>query len=306
VSSLPTLAVTGGTGFIGQHVLRHAIAAGFPIRALTRKPQHPRPGVEWVQGSLEDEPSLDRLVAGSDVVLHIAGALNAHSRELFETANVAGTLAVVEAARAEGIKRFIHISSLSAREPQLSAYGASKARSEGIVSSAPLDWTIIRPPAVYGIGDTEMLELFRMARRGLVALPPKGRLSLIAVDDLVRLLLVLATLRDEEPATYEPDDGHAGGFSHNELAQALGQAVGRKRVASFALPRRALMTISRIERLLRGEGAKLTADRVGYFCHPDWVCRPDLQPPAAIWRPELGLEQGLRDTADWYRAAKWL
>ena len=306
MSVLPTLAVTGGTGFIGQHVLRHAIAAGFPIRALTRKPQHSRPGVTWVEGSLEDGPSLLPLVEGSDVVLHIAGALNAPTREGFEIANVAGTLAMVEASRMLGVRRFLHISSLSAREPRLSAYGASKARSEAIVAAAPLDWAIIRPPAVYGIGDTEMLELFRMARRGLVALPPKGRLSLIAVDDLARLLLVLATLRDEEPATYEPDDGHPGGVTHGQLARALGHAVGRKRVASFALPRGVLMMLSRFERMVRGEDAKLTPDRVGYFCHPDWVCRPDLAPPPTVWRPSIGLEEGLRDTADWYRAAKWL
>jgi len=306
VSQLPTLAITGGTGFIGQHLLRHAAAAGFEVRALTRKPQHPRPGLTWIEGSLEDAESLARLVSRTEAVIHVAGAINAPSAQAFEAANVAGTLALVEAARGEGVQRFVHISSLAAREPELSAYGASKARSEAIVAASPLAWSIVRPPAVYGVGDREMLELFRFARRGVVPLPPRGRLSLIAVDDLVRLFLMLAEARDEEPAIYEPDDGHRGGVSHAELARALALAVGRKRVATPALPRWLLKLIGRLDMWIRGENAKLTPDRVGYFCHPDWTSREDMQPPRTIWLPEIGLDRGLKDTADWYRAAKWL
>src|SRR3546814_17041289 len=75
---------------------------------------------------------------------------------------------------------------------QLSRYGASKAQAEELVKSSGLDWTIVRPPAVYGPRDTEMFELFRAARLGIVPLPPGGATSIIHVDDLARLLLVLA------------------------------------------------------------------------------------------------------------------
>ena len=306
MSTAPILAITGGTGFIGQHLLRHAAAHGFQVRALARVPQHARPGVVWIEGSLGDPESLARLVSRADAVIHVAGVINAATRGDFETGNVAGTLALVEAARVEGVRRFVHVSSLAAREPHLSAYGWSKAKSEAVVSSAPLDWTIVRPPAVYGVGDREMLELFRMARRGLVALPPAGRMSVIAADDLAALLLALAGVRDEEPATYEPDDGHPGGITHAELAQALGQALGRKRVRTMAMPRGFLHLIGRVEGMARGPNAKLTADRIGYFCHPDWVSSPQAQPPETLWKPEIGLGEGLKATADWYRAAKWL
>jgi uncharacterized protein YbjT (DUF2867 family) len=86
---------------------------------------------------------------------------------------------LIDAARGAGVRRFVHISSLAAREPELSDYGRSKARSELVVAASGLDWTIIRPPAVYGPGDRETFELFKMARRGLVALPPRGRFSVI-------------------------------------------------------------------------------------------------------------------------------
>ena len=79
-----------------------------------------------------------------------------------------GTLAMLAAATAGGVSRFVHVSSLAAREPKLSLYGASKARAEELVERSGLDWAIVRPPAVYGPGDKETLELFKMAKRGLM------------------------------------------------------------------------------------------------------------------------------------------
>src|SRR3546814_8906938 len=86
-------------------------------------------------------------------------------------------MAVVDAMRQRGVRRLIHVSSLSAREPGLSDYGWSKELAERHVKASGLDWTIIRPPAIYGPGDREMLELFRMAKRGFMLMPPGGRLS---------------------------------------------------------------------------------------------------------------------------------
>src|SRR3546814_14244242 len=79
---------------------------------------------------------------------------------------------MIAAAAAADVGRFVHVSSLAAREPELSAYGRSKAESEKLMAESGLDWAIVRPPAVYGPGDRESLELFRMAARGLVLLPP--------------------------------------------------------------------------------------------------------------------------------------
>ncbi len=204
------LAVTGGTGFVGQRLIDLALARGHRVRALTRKAQEPRDGVEWIEGSLESREALERLVTASDAVIHVAGVINAPDAAGFEAGNVTGTLAMLAAATAAGTHRFIHVSSLAAREPGLSLYGASKARSENLVRSSGLDWMIVRPPAVYGPGDRETLELFKMAKNGLILLPPKGRLSLIHVDDLARLLLTLAESRLPKKEVLEPDDGRAG------------------------------------------------------------------------------------------------
>lgn len=299
------LAITGGTGFLGGHVLREAAARGHSIKALTRSAQLPRPNVEWVKGTLEDHRVLADLAEGADAVIHIAGAINAPALAGFIEANVTGTASLLTAAEAVGVKRFIHVSSLSAREPDLSDYGWSKAASEAIVVQSPLDWTIVRPPAIYGAGDREMLELFRIARRkAVVPLPPSGRVSLIEAGDLARLLLDLIEARGAIGQVYEPDDGVIEGYSHREFGKLIGQGVGRPRVLALPVPGFALRLAAMVERIRHGDRAKLTPDRVRYFCHPDWVVQK--RPPAAIWEAKVKAAEGLKATADWYRSEGWL
>lgn len=300
-----TLAITGGTGFVGNTLVRHAVRRGHPVRALTRRPQPAMNGVRWIEGSLEQPDSLARLAEGADALIHVAGVINAPHREAFQIGNAMGTLAMVDAAKAAGLRRFIHVSSLAAREPGLSNYGWSKARAERIVGASGLDWTTVRPPAVYGPGDPEMLELFRMAKRGLVMLPPGGRLSVIEVSDLSRLLLSLVNVEETLAEIYEPDDGVEGGWSHEEFGRAIGIAVGRK-VATLSMPPAILHAAAKIDRLFRRGRAKLTPDRVNYFCHPDWVAVPERHPPSELWRPHIKTPDGLKATAVAYRAAGWL
>ena len=113
------------------------------------------------------------------------------------------------------------------------------------------------------------------------------------------MLLALAT-KTVAPAVYEVDDGHV--LTHAAMAQAIARAVGRKRVLTLHLPKAALMLGAKLDRAVRRDGAKLTADRVGYLAHPDWTARPAMRPPAELWTPEIAPEHGLAATARWYRA----
>jgi uncharacterized protein YbjT (DUF2867 family) len=299
------LAITGATGFVGGQLLDQALAAGHEIRALTRRSQDDRKGVTWIDGALDRPDSLERLVDGADAVVHVAGVINAPDAAGFEAGNVAGTAAMLAAAEQAGVKRFVHVSSLSAREPQLSLYGASKARSEELVEASALSSVIVRPPAVYGPGDRETLELFRMAARGFVLLPPRGRLAVIHVQDLARMLLALADPASPSGLIVEPDDGRANGWSHEEFGQALGRAVGRK-VVTISTPRALLRAGALVDGIVRRGRAKLTADRVAYFCHPDWTVVSDRAVPQDIWQPAVDTDRGLAETASWYRTEGWL
>lgn len=306
VATTVTIAVTGATGFVGQAVLDEAVRRGLLVRALTRRAQEPRDGVTWVRGDLADHGALRALAVGSDAVLHIAGVVNAPDAAGFQAGNVAGTQAILDAAGALGEKRFICVSSLAAREPDLSDYGRSKHAAEELVRASRLDWTIIRPPAIYGPRDAELLELFKAARFHVLPMPPAGRASIIHVDDLARLLLDLVPSGERVSGQiFEPDDGRIDGWAHGALASAIGDAMGR-RVWSPAMPKGLLMGAARLDRMLRRGKAKLTPDRASYMSHPDWVSTPDRSVPRDVWQPEIPTVQGLASTAQWYREAGWL
>ena len=297
------LALTGGTGFVGRATIAAAVAAGHHVPALARRPQPPQTGVEWVAGDLADRAALGRLCQGADAVLHIAGRVSAPDRASFDAANVDGTAAVVRAAVDAGVRRFVHVSSLAAREPDLSDYGGSKAGAEAAARAFTGELAIVRPPGVYGPGDAEMRDVFRLAAWGLAVVPPPGRVSLIHVDDLAQLLVALAT-SPAPPALTEPAGGPS--IDHHRLAYAIGRAVGRPRPLVLSVPAPLLAAVARLDRRLRGEDAKLTPDRARYLVHPDWSARPELAPPPALWSPAIALDDGLAATARWYRDAGWL
>ena len=300
------VAVTGATGFVGCALRDEAARRGVALRALTRREQPGAAGVEWVRGDLHDHAALAELVEGAEAVVHVAGVVNTPDPMGFHLGNVEGTETLVAAAQAAGVGRFLFVSSLAAREPQLSKYGQSKRHAEEVVQASGLDWTIVRPPAIYGPRDREMFEMFRAARWGVLPMPPEGRASVIHVEDLARLLLALLP---GGPAVrhriFEPDDGRPGGWSHRELARAIGASVGRKVLVPH-LSRRFLSGAARLDRLLRGDKARLTPDRVGYMAHPDWVSAPEHAVPPEFWTPWIETPGGLKATAEWYRRSGWL
>jgi uncharacterized protein YbjT (DUF2867 family) len=294
--------MTGATGFVGAETLAQAVAAGHHVTALTRRPQPAISGVEWIIDTLDDAKALDRLVSGSDVVLHIAGVVNAPDRAGFAAGNVTGTANVIAAMQRAGVKRLVHVSSLAARQPDLSDYCWSKFGAEENVRASDLDWTMIRPPAVYGPRDTEFVEVLRVARYGWLPVPPAGRASLIHVRDLARVLLATcnAPTGRYSGQIWEVDDGAPAGLSHLELAAAMGRALRRK-VRPIPLPQSILLCFAAIDGLLRRARAKLTPDRVRYMCYPDWVADPAQKPPTDLWMPHISIDEGLAEIAAPFR-----
>jgi len=299
------LALTGTTGFVGGHLLEAALAGGYAVRALVRRPQSARAGVEWIEGDLRDAAALARLCEGATAAIHVAGAINAATRAAFFAANEEGTRALLAAAKAARVLRFVQVSSLAAREPGLSDYGASKAAADTAVRASPLSTAIVRPPAVYGPGDRETLALFRLARGGVVPVVGRGRFSIVHVADLAAALLALAATR--ATGTYEIADGSPP-FTQAIFARAIAAALGG-RVRIVPLPTALLSIGAAIDTLAaraQGRAPKLSRDRARYFAHSDWTADPAPLIATGLWRPLIPATRGLVETAAWYGAAGWL
>lgn len=300
-------AITGGTGFVGSKVIAEARAAGHEVRALTRRAQPDREAVTWVSGDLADDEALRQLCEGAAATIHIAGIVNAPDEAGFRRGNVEGTRAMLRAAEAARVRRFVHVSSLAARAPELSLYGASKKAAEELVRTSPLDWVMVRPPAVYGPGDTEMLDIYRLAARGWAFLPGRGRFSLVEVRDLARALIALALSDKGSGQIFEIEDGH-GALGHEDMARLVGAAVGT-RPRMVRLPPPALRLGAAADWLrgkLSGELPKLSFDRARYLAHPDWTADASALRSLGIWEPRTAPAEGIRRTAEWYRKQGWL
>ena len=176
-----TIAITGATGFIGSALIERLIATGRHIQALVRPASaHKQPvngAVQWIKGDLDNSDSLRQLVHGAEVIIHCAGIVRSATREQFNRVNVDGVSRLAQAvSEQQPAPRFLLISSLAAREPQLSAHAASKQQGERALmdSSGNTEWTVFRPTAVYGPGDREIMPVLRWMARGVAPLLGSG------------------------------------------------------------------------------------------------------------------------------------
>jgi len=305
----PVVALTGATGFIGAVLRERLLAAGYRVRALYR----PRPGrvlqgaerLTWVAGDLDDHAALAALLEGAEAVVHGAGSVRGARRADFDRVNETGVLNLVRAAEREaGCRRFLLLSSLAAREPQLSDYARSKRLGEQALATNArrLAWAVLRPPAVYGPGDREMLPLFRSMARGLAPVPGKGdgRFSLLHVADLASAVVAWLDGHGESGRTYELDDGHERGYDWDTLL-AIASRVLRNhapiRRLSIPLPcLRLAAGINLAAARIFGYAPMLTPGKVREITHADWVGDGSALTKATGWRPLIGFERGLADT----------
>jgi nucleoside-diphosphate-sugar epimerase len=303
-------AVTGATGFLGRHIVQALARDGWAVRLLARRdpidPLWRELEPEVVFGDLSDETALRRLSDGAEVVIHAAGLVKARTRADFDAVNDIGPRQVASAASPGA--HMVLVSSLAAREPQLSHYAASKRAGEMAASAILGDrLTVVRPPAIYGPGDRETLPLFRAAEASpvLPVFDPRARIAMIHVADAARQIAALALV---EPAgqTWALCDGHAEGYSWAELMTTAAEAVGR-RPRLVRVPDAVLRGLAVTNLLARTAGGApmLTPGKARELLHRDWSLKPrELAPglPAATF----GLSGGFAQTVEWCRVTGWL
>lgn len=274
------------------------------MRALVRNPakasQLAGLGVTLIEGDLANSTALEQLLANCDAVVHGAGAVRGNSQADFDRVNVAGTAAVISAARAQDRPpRLLLLSSIVAREPQISWYAHSKWEGEQLLEQCTdIDHIVLRPPAVYGPGDKEMLPIFELMQRGIAVVPgsPEVRISLIHVSDLVNAIIACLQSETANQQTLTLSDGRPNGYNWHELADIAAQHWSR-RVRLFRVPQWLLNTIAALNSKLAGitgSAPMLTPPKLRELRHDNWVTDNGAITDATGWTPTVELGEGLQ------------
>ncbi len=320
--------ITGATGFIGSHLVEKLITKGYDIACITRKASSPGwlegLDIKVIQGDCTDKNLLNNHVKGYNHILHLSGLTKTNSKDEFYTVNTKCTENIIDAVvkKNPNIKKFIYLSSLSAFGPKVtgklpteeqephpvSDYGNSKLNGEHAVfkhrGSIPI--TILRPAAVYGPRDREFLLLFKLIKNGFLPYWGDGYTSLIYVDDLTEAIILSLEKENSCGKTYFISDGvtYSNETIMNEIALAL-----RVRPLKLKLPRRLLPVIGFFsERICKiiGKRTMINRDKIKELMYKDWLCDISKAKMDLCFEPKVGLREGMKWTADWYRIHKWL
>jgi nucleoside-diphosphate-sugar epimerase len=284
--------ITGATGFIGARLAARLAADGAAIRCFVREGSKR----DRLPASAEIVTSLDTDV---DTVFHVAGVTKALAQSDYQAGNVTLTQSVLDACVKRPPRRLVHVSSIVATNP-VSAYGASKLAGEELVrrSSIADRAVIIRPPVVYGPGDTDVLRFFRAVASGWIVSTGQ-RVSIIHVDDLVDALLLAS--RSDAGGTYcvsNPDP-----VEWRELGELAARLMGRK-ARVVRLPMWAMWSAavgSEWVAQLTGKPSILSRDKLREARQPEWICDPAAARLALGFETRLSLEQGVAQTLTWGR-----
>jgi nucleoside-diphosphate-sugar epimerase len=322
--------LTGGTGFVGSHVARALSAEGWSVRALARRPEASAARsladvpAEIVAGDLSERSGelLRDSLRGCRAIVHVAGLVKARSLDDYRATNVRATERLVAAANASAPGAlFVLVSSQAAAGPArdgrpvreddppqpISWYGLSKREGETAVArewKGP--WIVLRPSVVYGPRDRGLLILFAAAARGWVPVPAgSSRIQLIHAS---RAAMGIAR------AAGRPDLAGRTGFLTDpdpirirDLADALAR-LPERRARLVRIPAALVRAAGAVETLrerLTGASRPFNSDKAREILAGDWLCVPVLQGELDLPSPSP-LEDGLRDTWNWYRKAGWL
>ena len=328
--------VTGGTGFIGSHLVEQLVDQGYHVTCLIRKTSNLRwlnhlltaksPQVELVMGDLHDSDVLAQHVRDADLVFHLAGLTKAPDAATYDRVNAGGTERLIEACLGArtNLDRFVYCSSLAAVGPSCDAtpntedvtpqpltdYGSSKLKGEMVVRECAdrLPITIIRPPAVYGPRDTDIFLFFQMINRGVMPIlgDADKLLSLVHVKDLVAGIYTAAVSERAIGETYFLTDGDIHTWMEIEriIADALEKYTFKVKVPFFLLDFLSIVTEAAAK--ISRQTPTLNRQKVRDLKQRFWICDSTKAQKELGYRPNYFLEKGIQETADWYRANGWL
>ena len=322
--------LTGGSGFLGSHIAEQLSKQGRRVKALVRATSDTKfleslDHVELVEGSVRDAASLERAAEGVDAVVHSAGLVKAKTPEDFRATNAGGTENALAAARHQGVRRFLLVSSLAVAGPSLDGapkpvgappqpvthYGRSKLAAERVALAAKDDLSVVvlRPPAIYGPRDREILAFFKAVNSRVLpsVLSTDSRLSMVFGPDCAAACVRAIDADVPSGSIFYVDDGKIHRFG--DMIAAVEGAIGKRLWVRFPLPR-AVLRLAAMGSELYGKATSqavmLNRDKLNELFAPHWVCDSSEAQRALDWQPQVDIEEGLRRTAEWYRGEGWL
>ncbi len=226
--------VTGGTGFVGSHLIRRLRKDDIPVRAVVRNPDRAQAlkdlGVEVVRGDVSDKTSLEKAAMGCERVVHLVGIIQETSAATFKLIHVDGTRNLLEAAKKADVRQFFYQSALGTRPGAMSAYHKTKWEAEELVRASGISYTVLRPSLIYGPGDQFTIRLSEMIRLSPV-LPVigsgKSRIQPIFIDDVVTCIAKAVSSDCCLNEIYEI--GGPEQLTYEEVTVAIAEVLGVKR-----------------------------------------------------------------------------
>lgn len=326
--SRPLVALTGATGFAGSALARRLLAEGYRVRALVRRPEARKTvhsQIETVMGSLADNEALASLTAGAELVIHVASMYRTEgARERFFEVNHAGTVHLLEAASAAGVRRFVHCSTIGVhgnvtttpanedspcapRDPYQESKLLAEQACREIMANGRMEVVILRPCAIYGPGDTRMLKMFRMLSRGVFVMVGEGQANFhpVYIDDLVDGFMKASTVPEAAGETFIIGGAHYLPLAEYVAlaARALGTEPPKLRIPYWLVAGAAFAC----EGLCKPVGLNppLHRRRLRFFKHNRAFSIEKAQRVLG-YQPRVDLEEGFRRTVEGYRSQRLL
>lgn len=319
--------ITGASGFVGSHAADVMVEAGWKVRCLVRPSSSRRwlehLPVEYALGDVSADAGLDSACADCEAVIHAAGVTNAiRNRDYYEI-NARGTERVWRAAAGAGVRRFVLISSLAAAGPSststpqdesdrphpINVYGKSKLAAEELVLRAPgpPEAVVVRPPAVYGPRDPDVLTMIKAARTGVMPLPLSGRRELVMIHaaDLARGIR-LALEKSPPGGVYFLTDGNL--YTVPRIAEAIGKALGR-RVRTIPVPKPVWWIAAlggEIGNRLFSLPCPINLERYKQLQADGWTASDSRARRVLGYHSEFDIDRGMEETIRWYRRVGWI
>ncbi len=324
--------VTGATGFIGSHLVDYLIELGYDVRATIRKTSNLQwlkdKKIELIETNLNSIDDTIEAVSGVDYIYHIAGLVAAKNYNTFLKANRDATATILKACEQSNpnLRRFVLVSSQTVAGPSsslenpqteddvprpITSYGKSKLEGEKITLSysEKIPITIVRPPAVYGPRDTAIRDIFKIANKGIAPLIgfEDKFVSLIYVKDLVRGIVLAGESNISEGQIYFITSHQF--YTWNEIMDTMKTALGRKHLLKLRIPNALVLAIARISDIIGQFSEKppvFDYEKGIDFIQKYWICSPEKARRDLDFVSEISLEDGLTETAEWYKLMNWI